>query len=91
MDASKSRNAVKIRDESSSRENSIIMDGISSRTARIDSREDSSYSISRDIKGTIWMPTTHVFRENLPKSIQNGEKFVKKDTKNNKNFPFYVR
>jgi hypothetical protein len=30
MDASKSRNAVKIRDESSSRDNSIIMDGISS-------------------------------------------------------------
>jgi hypothetical protein len=39
MDASKSRNAVKIRDGSISRDNSIIMDVISS---RIDSREDSN-------------------------------------------------
>jgi hypothetical protein len=30
---------------------------------------------------TIWIPTTHVFRENSPKSIQNGEKFVKKEQK----------
>jgi hypothetical protein len=42
MDASKSRNAVKIRDGSSSRDNSIIMDVITSRTSRIDSREDSN-------------------------------------------------
>jgi hypothetical protein len=44
MDARKSRNAVKIRDDSSSRDNSIIMDldVIGSRTARIDSREDSN-------------------------------------------------
>jgi hypothetical protein len=41
MDDSKSRNAVKIRGDSSSRDNSIIMDVISSRTARIDSREAS--------------------------------------------------
>jgi hypothetical protein len=39
MDVSKSRNAVKIKDGSSSRGISIIMDGISSRTARIDSRD----------------------------------------------------
>jgi hypothetical protein len=25
------------------------------------------------------MPTTKVFRENLPKILQNNEKFVKKD------------
>jgi hypothetical protein len=42
MDASKSRNAVKIRDDSSNRDNSIIMDVIISRIARIDSREDSN-------------------------------------------------
>jgi hypothetical protein len=41
-DASKSRNAVKIRDVISSRDYSIIMDVISNRTARIDSREDSN-------------------------------------------------
>jgi hypothetical protein len=32
------------------------------------------------------MPTSHVFRENSPKILQNGEKFVKKDAKN-KNSP----
>jgi hypothetical protein len=42
MDVSKSRNSVKIRDGSSNRGISIIMDGISSRTARIDSREDNN-------------------------------------------------
>jgi hypothetical protein len=42
MDVSKSRNAVKIRDGSSTRGISIIMDGISSRTARVDSREDNN-------------------------------------------------
>jgi hypothetical protein len=42
MDASKSRNAVKNRDDSSSRDKSIIMDVIRSRTNRIDSREDSN-------------------------------------------------
>ncbi len=50
----KSRNAVKIRDDSSSRDNSIInnsiiMDVISSRTARIDSRElEKPATFSRD-------------------------------------------
>jgi hypothetical protein len=30
------------------------------------------------------------FRGNLPKSHQNGEKFVMKDEKRSKNFPFFV-
>ena len=42
MDSRKSRNAVKIRDGSSRKGNSIIMDSISSRTAQIDSREDNN-------------------------------------------------
>jgi hypothetical protein len=44
MDVSKSKNAVKIRDGSSSRGISIIMDGIISRTARIDSRKTTIFS-----------------------------------------------
>jgi hypothetical protein len=50
-------------------------------------------SISRETNSLIRMPTTQVFCENSPKSIQNGEKlkFVKKDTKNSKSSPFYVR
>jgi hypothetical protein len=39
---SKSRNAVKIKDDNSSRDNSIIMDIISSGTARIDRRKNSN-------------------------------------------------
>ncbi len=39
---SESRNAVKIKDDNSSRDNSIIMDIISSGTARIDHRENSN-------------------------------------------------
>ncbi len=42
MDDGKSRNAVQLRYDSSSRDNSIIMDVISIRTARMDSREDSN-------------------------------------------------
>ncbi len=40
--ANKSRKAVKIRDGRSSRDNSIIMDVINRKTARIDSREDNN-------------------------------------------------
>jgi hypothetical protein len=50
-----------------------------------------------DANSTIWMPTAQYgrqqlisFRENLPKSRQNGEKFVKKDVKRVKNSSFFV-
>jgi hypothetical protein len=42
MDDNKSRNAVKIRDDSCSKDNSIIMDVNSIRTAKKDSREYSN-------------------------------------------------
>ena len=50
---------------------------------------NNSNNISRDTNSTIWIPTPHVFRGNLPKSLQNSKKFVKKDAKKQQKSPIF--
>ncbi len=77
------RNNRNITDVNSKRETS------NSKDAR-NIRANNSNSISRDTNSTIWMPTTHGFHENAPKSLQISKKFVKKMQKIVlKKFPIY--
>jgi hypothetical protein len=44
-----------------------------------------------DANSTVWTLNLMSFCGNSPKSLQNGEKFVKKGVKKSKNSPFFVR